>query len=124
MKRGTTILWIAIGVLLGIYLILFAMGNTQETRVDLLVVPKGPEGEVQTIMPLWGVIAMSFALGAVILSVFWLTTFVGRVRDRRKLQRRIARLEEEVNRLRNAPLADTPPEAGQQEAVRPRTDGA
>lgn len=108
MKSWGTFVWIGIGVILGIYLILFGLQNTMPVPVDLVVVPKNAAGEVQTRLPLYGVIAISFALGALIVGTFSVGAWVKRARERRRLLRRIGSLEEELGQLRNAPLEDVP----------------
>ena len=104
MKNWATIVWIAIGILLGVYLILFGLANTEVVGVDLLVVPKGPEGQIPTALPLYAVIGISFGIGALIVGAFWLAAWVKRSRERRRLLRRVDTLEQEVAQLRNAPL--------------------
>ena len=113
-NKISTILAVGVGILIGGYVILFAIANRAKVNVDFIVGhPK---------LPLYAVAATFLVIGGALVGILTGVVAIASRRTRRKLERRIAAQDEELKRLRNAPLTEpvgTPPPA----PVRPEADG-
>lgn len=91
----------------------FTHGNTEAVAVDL-VAWETP------LLPLWGVVLGSFALGAACAGASLLYELARKSLLARRYRKAVAGLESEIHQLRNLPLAEEePPPAG-----RPGATGA
>ncbi len=94
----STILGVGVGILIGGYVILFAIANRTPVNVDFIVGhPK---------LPLYAVAASFLVLGGALVGIFAGVLGVQGRRRRRRLERRIDAQDEELKRLRNAPLTE------------------
>ncbi len=99
MKRIPTILGLVVGVLVGAYLVAFALFNRDVVLVDLSPFPTLE-------LPIYGVAALGVLGGAIVMGVVTLLSVIRSARLRKGMRQRIGSLSEEVNRLRNLPLQD------------------
>ncbi|MDF1563373.1 MAG: hypothetical protein P1V51_10025 [Deltaproteobacteria bacterium] len=104
MKKVPTIIGLVVGVLVGAYLVAFALFNRDVVLVDLTPFPTVE-------VPIYGVAALGVLGGAIVMGVVTLLTAFRGARLRKGMRQRIQSLTEEVNRLRNLPLQG---EAGQE----------
>ena len=94
----STIFAVAIGIVIGGYVILFAIANRGSVSVDLIVAhPK---------LPLYVVAATFLVCGGAVVGIFAGVMALRARGRRRKLERRIEAQDEELRRMRNAPLTD------------------
>lgn len=111
--RLSTILGVAIGAVFGAYVILFAIYNRVVVPVDFIAGrPK---------LPLYAVAAVFLVVGAAAMSVVTGMVAMRARTRRRRLERKITAQNEELKRLRNAPLTDpvgTKTEAGAEAETR------
>ena len=101
MKKVPTIAGLVVGVLVGAYLVAFALFNRDVVLVDL-----SPFPTVE--LPVYGVAALGVLGGAIVMGVVTLLSVIRGARLRKGMRQRIGALTEEVNRLRNLPLQDEP----------------
>ncbi len=98
MKHVPTILGLALGIVIGGYLLLFALQNAHPVTVDLVV--------TEFDVALYAVTASAFLAGFGVASLLFGAVWLRGRRERRALSRRNERLEEEVRQLRNAPIEE------------------
>ena len=96
MQRIKRYILIALGALVGVSVLTFALRNSGLITVDYFF--------GTTALPLWVIVAVSSGLGWGVPQLFGLIRWSFVARERRKLLRRIDALEVEVVGLRNAPL--------------------
>ena len=96
MQRIKRYILIALGALLGVSVLTFALRNSGLITVDYFF--------GTTALPLWAIVAVSLGLGWGVPQLFGLIRWSFVARERRQLLRRIDALEAEVVGLRNAPL--------------------
>jgi uncharacterized integral membrane protein len=95
-NRFSTIMGIVIGAAVSVYVVLFGIANGDIMRVDLLF--------AETDFPMYVVVAIAFLGGAGLVGALAAVSSLKRHAERRRLNKRIAVLEDEVGRLRNAPI--------------------
>ncbi len=98
MKHASTIVGLLAGALIGGYLLLFALENAHPVTIDLVV--------ARFEVAIYAVAAVAFLAGFAVASLVFGASWLRSRAERRRLKQHAATLEEEVQRLRNAPLED------------------